>query len=89
MDLRRQIVQDDVPFDGRRIAGNQALEMRQRILLGACGPPGWFDDVSCDDIEIDEPGERAMPDIFELTPQNMACLHGQVRMFALQRLYAG
>ena len=30
-----------------------------------------------------------MPDIFELTAQDMACLHGQVRMFALQRLHPG
>src|SRR5947207_8494424 len=30
-----------------------------------------------------------MPDIFELTAQDMARLHGQVRMFALQRLHPG
>src|SRR5947209_3477697 len=84
-----EIVQDDVPLGGRRIAGNQSLEMGQRILLGACGPPRWKDNVSRDDIEIDKPGERAMPDILELTAQDMARLHGQVRMFALERLHAG
>ena len=30
-----------------------------------------------------------MPGILELTAQDMACLHGQVRMFALQRLHPG
>ncbi len=58
------------------IAGNQALEMRQGILLGARWSPRRDDDLSSDDIEIDEPGECPMPNILELTPQHMTRLHG-------------
>ena len=29
-----------------------------------------------------------MPDVLKLPPQHMSCLHGQIRMFALQRLDA-
>ena len=65
------------------IAGDQALEMGQGILLSAGRSPGRFDDVPGDHIEIDEPGQRAMPDILEFAPQHMARLHRQVRMFAL------
>src|SRR2546425_10751960 len=84
-----EIVHDDVALRDRRRASNQSLEMRQGILLGACGSPRWVNDVSGDDIEIDKPGERTMPDILELTAQDMARLHGQVRMFALERLHPG
>ncbi len=66
-----QVIQDHVPLRRLGIAGNQALEMRQRILLSACGSPGGFNDVPGDDIKIDEPGQRAMPDILEFASQHM------------------
>src|SRR5260370_39042717 len=40
--------------------------MGERIFLGARRTPRWFNDLSGDDIEVDEPGQGAMPDIFEL-----------------------
>ncbi len=51
-----EVIQDDVPFRGRRIAGNQALKVGKGILLSAGGTPGRCDDLSSHDIEIDEPG---------------------------------
>ncbi len=33
-------------------------------------PSGGFDDVPGDDIKIEEPGQRAMPDILEFAPQH-------------------
>jgi hypothetical protein len=50
-----QIIQDHVPLRRRGIAGNQTLEMRQGILLGAGWSPRWLDDVSGHDIKIDSP----------------------------------
>ncbi len=65
-----KLVQHEMPLRRFGIAGNQTLEMRQRILLSACWPPGGFDDVPGDDIKIEEPGQRAMPDILEFAPQH-------------------
>ena len=79
-------LQDHVPLGRRRIAGNQTLQMRQSILFGASRSPGGFDDVSGHDIKIDEPGQRAMPDILEFASQHMPVLHGQVGMLARLRL---
>ena len=82
-----QVVQDDAPSGGLIITGNQPLEMRQRILFGACGSPGGNNDLSGDDIEIDEPGQGAMPNRLKLAPQHMAWLHGQIGMLALGGLH--
>ena len=84
-----QIIQHDVPLARLRITGNQLLKMRQSILFGARGSPGRFDDVPADDIQIEEPGQRAMPDVLEFAPQHMTGLHRQVGMLALDGLHAG
>ena len=84
-----QIIQHDVPLDRLRITGDQVLKMRESILFGARGSPGRFDDVSGDDIEIDEPGQGAMPDVLEFPPQHMTGLHRQVGMLAFDGLHAG
>ena len=41
------------------------------------------------DIKIEEPGQRAMPDILEFAPQHITGPHGQVGMLALDGLHAG
>ena len=51
-----QVVQDDVPLRGLRIAGHQMLNVREGILLSARRSPRGDDDLSTDHIEIDEPG---------------------------------
>ena len=84
-----QIIQDHVPLRRRGGASNQALEMRQGILLGAGWSPRWLDDVSGHDIKIDEPGQRAMPDVLEFASQHMTGLHRQIRMLALDGLHTG
>ena len=84
-----QIIQHDVPLERLRITGDQVLQMRESILFGARGSPGRFDDVPGDDIEIDEPGQRAMPDVLEFPPQHMTGLHRQVGMLAFDGLHAG
>jgi hypothetical protein len=81
-----QIIQDNAPLRGLGIAGDQVLEMGQGILLSARRPPGRFDDISCDHVEIDEPGQNAMSNILELAPQHMTRLHRQVRICARLRL---
>lgn len=84
-----QVIQDEVPLRGLEITGNQPLNMRKSILFGARWSPRWFDDLAGDDIQIKEPGQGAMSDIFEFASQRMAGLHGQSGMLALQGLYAG
>jgi hypothetical protein len=41
-----------------------------------------------DDIEIDEPGQGAMPDVLEFPPQHMTGLHREVGMLALNGLHS-
>src|SRR3981081_4555589 len=84
-----QIVQDEMPLPRCRIAGYQALKVGKRIRLCARRPPGGFDDLSAHNIEIDEPGQGAMPDVLEFASEHMAWLHGQVRTLARPRLHAG
>ncbi len=51
-----QIIQHDVPLGRFLITGDQALKMREGILLGARWSRGGFNHLSRDHIEIDEPG---------------------------------
>src|SRR6266702_1977323 len=77
-----QILQHDAPLRRLGLAFDQVLEMGQGILFGARRAKGWLNHLSGDDIEIDEPGQRPMPDVFELSSQDMTWLHGQVRRLA-------
>ncbi|GAC1648985.1 MAG: hypothetical protein NVS4B9_40270 [Ktedonobacteraceae bacterium] len=45
--------------------------------------------MPADDIKIEEPGQRAMPDVLEFVSQHMTGLHRQVGMLALDSLHAG
>jgi hypothetical protein len=78
-----QVVQHEMPLRRFGIASNQTSEMGQCILLGPCWSPGRFDDVPGDDIKIDEPGQRAVPNVLKFTSQHIAGQHGQVGMLAL------
>src|SRR5690348_14093613 len=63
--------------------------MRQRVFFGTRWSPRGDEDLSSHHIEIEKPGQRPMPDVFELAPEHMARLHRQVGMFALDGLHAG
>jgi len=84
-----QIIQDDVPPRRLRIAGDESLKVCQGILLSARRSPRRFDNVSGHHIEIDKPGQGAMPDVLEFASQHMTGLHRQIGMFALQGLHPG
>jgi hypothetical protein len=84
-----QVIQHDMPLARWRITGNQLLKMRQRILFGARGSPGWFNHLSADDSKMDEPGQGAMPNGLKFPSQHMPGLHRQVGMFALEGLHPG
>jgi hypothetical protein len=83
-----QVVHDQMPSFGFRGAGDQPLEMSDAIVLASRWTPGWFDHLTGGHIEIDEPGKGSMPDIFKLTAQHVAWLHGQIGMLALQGLHS-
>ena len=51
-----QVVEHEMPLRRLGIAGNQALEVSQRILFGARWPPGRLNHLSGHHIKIDEPG---------------------------------
>jgi hypothetical protein len=61
--------------------------MREGILLGARWSRGRLKHLPRDHIEIDEPGQDAMPDVLKFTPQHMSWLHRQVGMLALSGLH--
>ena len=84
-----QVIQHDVPLAGLRITGDQVLKMGQSILFGTPGSPGRFNHLSEHDIEMDEPGQGAMPNGLKFPPQHMTGVHRQVGMFALEGLHPG
>src|SRR5260370_9430933 len=78
-----KIIHDQMPLRRFLIAGNQPLEMREGILLGARRPPRRLADSSADDIKVDKPGQRPMPAQLKLPPQHPAWLHAPVRRLSL------
>lgn len=84
-----QIIEHDMPFCRLRITGDQALKMRESIRFGARGSNGRFNHLPTDNIEIDEAGQGAMPNVFKFAPQHMRRLHRQVGVFALYGLHPG
>src|SRR5450759_4647964 len=60
---------------------SQATLKGTRLLSLGLKPQGFT-------ARFDKPGQGAMPDILELTPQHVAWLHRQVGMLALQGLHA-
>lgn len=54
--------------------------------LPCASAPRGENDLTAHHIEVDEPGQRSMPDILEFPPERMTWLHGQIRMFARHRL---
>lgn len=84
-----QVIEHEMPFPRMRLALDEVLEVSKCILLIAGWSRRGFDDLTADHIEIDEPGQRPVPNVLEFSPQHMVCLHWQVRVLALQCLYPG
>src|SRR5437879_45223 len=66
----------------------QALKMREGIRLSARGSPGRFNHLSGDHLEMDEPGQSALPNRREFPPQRLSGLDGQIGMVALDGLHS-
>lgn len=81
-----EVVHKDVPPGCSWIAANEALQMSEAVFLIARWPKRRFDHLPCDDIEIEKPRERAVPNIFEFTPEHTARRHRQVGVEPLQCL---
>jgi hypothetical protein len=83
-----EVVADHVPRCRRRRRGEQSIQERHEIRLGAAVADGAAD-LACRDIERGDQGFRAMSDVLELSPFDVAGLHRQVRGSTLQRLDTG
>jgi hypothetical protein len=63
-----QMIHHQMPARDLWSVFHQPFQMHDTILLTTRGTPGWFNDPSGSDIEVDIPGERSMPDIFKFPP---------------------
>ena len=84
-----EVIADKMPACDHGVSRNYRLHMRQQVSFGACRSSMRSKHLSCHDITTEDEGERAMPDILELTPLHLTWRHRQAWMFALQGLYAG
>ena len=66
---------------------NQALEMGERICFVAGGSPRGDNHLPRDDVQVEKPGQGAMANVLEFTPQHMSSRHGQIGMQSLQGLH--
>jgi hypothetical protein len=86
--MRVEVVADHVPTCRRRRRGEQIVQERHEIRLGA-GIADGAADFTRGNIERGDQGFGAVPDILELPPFDVPWLYRQVRGGAFQRLDAG
>lgn len=84
-----EIIADKAPLGCQRVRSDPALDVFDKILFVACSAGGACDQFASCNIEVTDKRQRTMPDILKFTPFYFAWTHRQVRVFALQRLYAG
>ena len=84
-----EIVRDKMPLCGLWFGSDSALDVLQEILFGAGGAGGTGRQPSCDNVKIEQKCEGTMSNIFKFTPLHFAGQHGQIGMFAFQRLDPG
>ena len=86
--MRVQIVGDHAPLRGRRAGGEQSVQEVGVVLLGA-GLADAGGHLAGRYVESRNHRLRAVADVFEFPPGDLARLDRQVRGGALQRLHAG
>src|SRR5437763_9512932 len=84
-----EIITDDMPAGGRWIGGHHALDMRQKILLGARGSATGSDDLSAHYIPTHDEGTGAMAKILKFATFDFSRGQGQTRMLAFKCLHSG
>lgn len=84
-----EVVADVVPFADFGFSGRPALYMREEVLFSPCRLGGDGGHLASGYIEVEGEGQRAMADVFELAPFDLARLQRQARVFAFQGLHAG
>lgn len=82
-----EIVHNEMPLHDAGIRVNGALEVSEKILLLTRGTSRDLSDLAVSDMEVDDKGQRTMPDVLELPAQNPPRLHGQVGVLGFQGLH--
>lgn len=84
-----EVVADKMPLRDQGVGSHTALDVCDEIFFVAGLAGRASDQFSTRHIEVADQRQRAMPDIFKLTPRDFAWAHRQVWMFALQSLHPG
>ena len=87
--VRVQVVGDDMPARGARVRRDHASEVGQEIGLCPGRADRRGDDPAADDIAREDEGARAVADVLELAPFDLAGHEREARMLALQGLDPG
>ncbi len=82
-----EIIHDEVPLHDVRISAHGALNMSEKILLIPGRPSRDLSDRALRDMEVDDQGQRAMPEVLKLPAQHAPRLHGQVGVLRFQGLH--
>jgi len=83
-----EIVRDKMPLTGLWLGGYSASNVLQKILFVTGRAGGASSQLSRDNIEIEHKSQRTVSFIFEFASFRFSWQHGQIRMFAFQRLNA-
>jgi hypothetical protein len=83
-----EVVDDEMPLHDVGSRVNGALDMSEKVFLVTGGASRDLPDPAIRDVEVDDEGQRAVPDVLELPTQDPSGLHGQVGVLGFQGLYA-
>jgi hypothetical protein len=83
-----EIVHDEMPLHAVGISVNGALDMSEKIGLITSRAIRNLSHPAIGDMEVDDEGQRTVPDVLKLPAQHSSWLHGQVRVLGFECLHA-
>jgi hypothetical protein len=84
-----EMVDNEMPLHDVGMSVNSALNMSQKVFLIPGRASRNLTDRALGDMEVDDEGQCAMPDVLELPTQHPSRLHRQVGVLGFERLHAG
>src|SRR5262249_32734004 len=86
--VRIEIVHHEVPLPDTGVRVNGSTDMGEKIRFVTGRTSGNLAHPPTGHVKVDDEGEGAVPLVLELPAQDVSRLHGQIRVFAGEGLYA-
>src|SRR3954469_19507525 len=67
-----EVVHDEVPLGGRRVARHGVPRVRYEVGFGARRSTRWAEHLTAGDVEVDDERAGAVADVFELPSGDLA-----------------